>query len=468
MSKEMVLTSVGIDIGTTTTQLVISRLTLINVMPGSQVPRIEIGQKNIQYIGEVHITPFLDRKRVDGEAVKAIIAGEYAKAGISPAEIDTGAVIITGETAKKENASVIIHHLAEYAGDFVVATAGPDLESVIAGRGSGAEELSKKLHLCLANIDIGGGTTNIAYFDKGRCIGTACLNVGGRLFEVDPATHAITYVEAPAASLLTKLNCLWADDPSVSYREIENCLEVMVGAVEKVLRHRPLSEAEGVLGMTNSLPEKRLDGIVFSGGVAKYIYEPDNGEWWVHGDTGPLLARAFLENAYFAGCKVYQGNETIHSTVLGAGAHTIDISGSTVTVSRECLPLRNIPAVYPEKDEQGGVGWQIPAARFKDSVHQTLALIVPPLPDLSFNAIYALAEKLALELELVSSSPKVVIAQQDIAKVLGQTLLSLLGPVPLICLDGIELYLGDYLDIAKPLPYGDAVPVIVKTLVFLR
>ncbi len=469
MAKEIALTSVGIDIGTTTTQLVISRLTLINVMPGSQVPRIEIGHKTITYLGEVHFTPFLDRERVDGQAIKEIIAKEYAQAGISPAQIDTGAVIITGETAKKENASAIIHSLAEYAGDFVVATAGPDLESVIAGRGSGAEDLSKKLHLCLANIDIGGGTTNIAYFDKGKCIGTACLNVGGRLFEVNPVTHAISYIAPPAKALLKALNLqIDSNDIVVQQMVIKECLKVMVCAVARTLMHEPVKDIDQALIMTNSLPSKTVDGIVFSGGVAKYIYEPGFQQWWIHGDVGPKLAEAFLDNSFFAACKLYRGSETIHSTVLGAGAHTINISGSTITISKEALPLRNIPAVYPEINSDGNYSWVAPANKFNNSLYKTVALIIPPLADTDFKTIYNLAQRLAQELTHINGFPKVVIAQQDIAKVFGQTLLSLLGPIPLVCLDGIELFLGDFLDIAKPLPHDDAVPVIVKTLVFVR
>ena len=173
MNGETVLVSVGIDIGTTTTQVILSRLTLVNVMPGSQVPRVEITRKSIVYMGEIHFTPFVDRERVDGGKIRRIVEQEYAAAGIRMEDIDTGAVIITGEAAKKENASEIIHALAEVAGDFVVATAGPDLESIIAGKGSGAEAISKKLHARIANIDVGGGTSNIAVFDKGVCVGTA-------------------------------------------------------------------------------------------------------------------------------------------------------------------------------------------------------------------------------------------------------------------------------------------------------
>lgn len=467
MAKEMTLVSVGIDVGTTTTQLVISKLTLVNVMPGSQVPKVEISHKSITYMGGIHFTPFEDRQHVDGAALREIVAKEYEKAGVKPEQIDTGAIIITGESAKKENASEIIHSLAGYAGDFVVATAGPDLESMIAGKGSGAEALSKRLHVCIANIDIGGGTTNIVYFDRGKCIGTACVNVGGRLLEVDPLTHRLTYISSPAQKMMN--HCSLTSYHTQSHDElavIQNCLRSMVECVERVIFQEPILDRDKPLIMTNLLPDVKIDGVVFSGGVAKYIYLPGIKEWWIHGDVGPLLAEAFRGSRIYSTMPVHEGAETIHATVLGAGAHTVNVSGSTITVSHNTLPLRNLPAVYPELVADGQFSWLKSSEHYSDSLDHTLALIVPPLPNTDFSTIVNLAEILAYELPLIKGVPKVIIAQQDIAKVLGQTLQRLLPAIPLVCLDGIELAFGDFLDIAKPLPYQDAVPVIVKTLVF--
>ena len=469
MAKEMTLVSVGIDVGTTTTQLVISKLTLVNVMPGSQVPKVEISHKSITYMGNIHFTPFEDREHVDGAVLREIIAKEYEKAGVEPGQIDTGAIIITGETAKKENASEIIHSLADYAGDFVVATAGPDLESVIAGRGSGAEALSKRLHGCIANIDVGGGTTNIAYFDRGKCIGTACINVGGRLLEVDHITHRLNYISAPGQMIMNHIypkGSLPHSGDEVLI--IRTCLQAMVECVERVIFHEPPFTQDKPFVMTNTLPDVSLDGVVFSGGVAKYIYLPGIKEWWIHGDVGPLLAEAFRESRIYSTFSVHEGSETIHATVLGAGAHTLNVSGSTTTISQHSLPLRNVPAVYPEVRASGVFSWLKAAGNYNDSLYRTVALVVPALPNTDFQTILTLADTLAYELPLIKGKPKVIIAQQDIAKVLGQTLLRLLPSVSLVCLDGIELALGDFLDIAKPLPHQDAVPVIVKTLVFAR
>ena len=472
MGKELTLTSVGIDIGTTTTQLVLSRLTLVNVMPGSQVPKIEITHKSVTYMGRVHFTPFRDRRYVDSAAIRGLIAREYEMAGISAADIDTGAVIITGEAAKKENAAEIIHALADYAGDFVVATAGPDLESMIAGKGSGAEDLSRRLRQCIVNVDIGGGTSNIAVFDRGQCIGTACVNVGGRLFEIDPLTRRLSYISPPAQGIADALAksptqpLFPAPDAETELAAIRACLRRMVESVDKVLFHQPLSGEDEALLMSSHLPAVPFDGIVFSGGVARYIYQPGLREWWLHGDVGPLLAENYREGRAFKEIKVYEGTETLHATVLGAGAHTVNVSGSTITVDKTALPLRNLPAVYPAQTADGNWSWISAAAAFHDDLYRTVALVLPPLTNTDFSTISATARQLAAELAQIPGTPKVVIAQQDIAKVLGQSLQKYAPGQELVCLDGIELRSGDFIDIAKPLPHEEAVPVIVKTLVF--
>lgn len=170
-----VILSVGIDIGTSTTQLIFSRLTIENQASSYTVPRINIVDKEVIYRSRIYFTPLRSPTEIDAEAVKKIVRSEYRAAGITPEELKTGAVIITGETARKENANEVLSALSDLAGDFVVATAGPDLESVLSGRGAGADVLSKEKHTTVANLDIGGGTTNIALYEKGTLRGTCCL-----------------------------------------------------------------------------------------------------------------------------------------------------------------------------------------------------------------------------------------------------------------------------------------------------
>lgn len=175
------LISVGIDVGTTTTQVIFSNITIENMSSGARVPEFKIVGKEIFYKGKIHFTPLRSNTEIDETALKEIIEREYKNAGINPDDIDSGAVIITGETARKENAQNISKVLSGYAGEFVVATAGPDLEGIIAGKGSGAAKLSYENNDIVANFDIGGGTTNIAVFSQGEPIDTTCLDLGGRL-----------------------------------------------------------------------------------------------------------------------------------------------------------------------------------------------------------------------------------------------------------------------------------------------
>ena len=109
---------------------------------------------------------------MDGPEIRRIVEEEYRKAGIKRGQVDTGAIIITGETSRKENARTVLAALSELAGDFVVATAGPDLESVLAAKGAGAVEYSEKTGKTVLHMDIGGGTSNLALIEKGQVVQT--------------------------------------------------------------------------------------------------------------------------------------------------------------------------------------------------------------------------------------------------------------------------------------------------------
>jgi len=107
--------SVGIDIGTSTTQLVFSRLTMQNTSGYFSVPRVSIVDKQVIYKSQVYLTPLATPILIDGEAVRDLVAAEFRKAGFSPADVDTGAVIITGESARKENAALVLDKLSSFA-----------------------------------------------------------------------------------------------------------------------------------------------------------------------------------------------------------------------------------------------------------------------------------------------------------------------------------------------------------------
>ena len=175
------LRSVGLDVGTTTPQLIVSELHIHNRASSFAVPEMEITDRKILYKSPVQFTPLLDDAHVNGAAIRDIVTAEYEKAGIRRSDIDTGAIIITGETARKENARTVLDALSDFAGEFVVATAGPDLESILAAKGAGAVDYAERTGKTVLHFDIGGGTSNWSLIQDGRILETGCLNVGGRL-----------------------------------------------------------------------------------------------------------------------------------------------------------------------------------------------------------------------------------------------------------------------------------------------
>ncbi|GAB1484162.1 hypothetical protein MASR2M78_29790 [Treponema sp.] len=187
------MVSVGIDVGTTTTQLVFSELALVAIARAGQIPRLDIADRSVLYESDIVLTPFSDRENIDAEALSAILRTEYQRAGISPAQVETGAVIITGETARKKNAQAVLAATAGLAGDFVVTVAGPNVEGMIAGRGSGTAAFSRQHFCTVANLDIGGGSANAAIFRAGQLLCSSAMNFGGRVMELDGTLlHSVT------------------------------------------------------------------------------------------------------------------------------------------------------------------------------------------------------------------------------------------------------------------------------------
>src|SRR5512140_2379923 len=178
------LLSVGIDVGTTTTQIIFSRLNLADVARPGQIPRLAITGRQVLYQSPIVFTPLADRETVDAVKLNEIVRREYAAAGVSPEQVETGAVIITGETAKKKNADQILSALSGLAGEFVVSVAGPHVESLISGRGAGAALYSQTHYTTVTNVDIGGGSANSVTFRSGVFLAAAAMNYGGRIRQI--------------------------------------------------------------------------------------------------------------------------------------------------------------------------------------------------------------------------------------------------------------------------------------------
>lgn len=474
--KEEIL-SVGIDIGTSTTQLVFSSILIENTASQFSVPRIEIKEKEIIYKSEIYFTPLIDYETIDAIKVRKIIESEYKKAGFSPSQISTGAVIITGETARKENASSVLENLAGLAGEFVVATAGPDLESIIAGKGAGTERLSTDEECVAANLDIGGGTTNIAVFKNGEVIDTACLDIGGRLVRLSKDTQTVEYIAPKIKKLAESAGIDVRENQIITVENAEAVCKEMSKILEEVLGLAPKSKALEMMLTSRDLRRSyAIDYITFSGGVADYIYNPADAEVFKFDDIGILLGRAIGKSSIPQSIKIKKPYETIRATVVGAGAHTVEISGSTITYTKKCFPLKNIPILKvshgdgPESTEKlaESISQKLELYNLQ-SGGQQVALALRGVKNPTFSQLVTIAESIIHGVgELMKTQEYlVIVVENDMAKALGQTLYSKLrGEKHVVCIDDISVENGDYIDIGKPLGDGRVVPVVIKTLIF--
>lgn len=468
--------SVGIDIGTTTTHLVFSKLRVTDLAGSSAVAKFEITSREIIYESKVYFTPFVDDEtRIDLERLKKIIAEEYKLAGFTPQDIRSGAVIITGEAASKENAEEVARALEGLAGDFVVAVAGPDLEAILAGQGSGAQHRSRRDGSIIANLDIGGGTTNIAVFKCGNLWDVATFKVGGTLFTLDPYTLVVRSITPVARTYANYLGLKLEKGYPLSSRDVDRFCQGLIDILDEVVERRNLSPLSK-LGLVSG-PLRRdykIDGLIFSGGVGRFVYEDVPSNPFSFGDYGPYLAKFIKERAFL--CKRYNvlpAEHTLRATVIGAGVYSMKLSGSTIFIrDQEFLPLRNIPVAPLILNEYEDLVTLEQKLRevvkpFKDN-YPVVALTVVGWQKPNLKDIEQLARAIAA-VDDKTESPVVVICEGNFGKVLGYFLEEYLEDKKrksIICLDEIRLSGGEFIDIGKPLPLGEVIPVVVKTLVF--
>ncbi|HAP5343539.1 TPA: ethanolamine ammonia-lyase reactivating factor EutA [Enterococcus faecalis] len=473
MSKETLLT-VGIDLGTSTTQLVLSELTVENFASAFTVPRISISDKKVIYRSDIIFTPLLNQSEIDAEPIKAFVAEQYRQAGIHKQDIQMGAVIITGETARKSNANNVLRALSGYAGDFVVATAGPDLESIIAGKGAGAQTYSETKRKPVVNLDIGGGTTNLAVFKDGEVIDTACFDIGGRLIKLDQQ-QKITYIAPKIQEIINKKGLTLHLGDQATEQNLLPIISELVAVLENSIGLGTQSPFNQLLVTNHPLRKgEELPIVTFSGGVADCL-NTTSTNLFKYGDIGLLLGKYLRKSLIFSEKEVLESAETIRATVVGAGSHTAEISGSTIAYREQILPVKNIPILkLAQEDETLTVtelGQRIQEKLNWHRIEETpqIALAIRGMSNPTFADIQRYGQGIVEGLaSLVAEQiPIIVMVDEDMAKALGHALSAHLPKdYPFICLDSVKVENGDYVDIGLPVAEGAVLPVIVKTLVF--
>lgn len=477
MADSRDLLSVGVDVGTTTTQIVFSRLNLQDVSRPGQIPRINITDRKVVYQSPIVFTPLIDFETIDADKLNQIVRGEYANAGVDPGQVETGAVIITGETAKKKNADEILRALSGLAGEFVVSVAGPNVESLIAGKGAGAARYSQQNFATVTNVDIGGGSANSAVFRNGNMIGAAAMNYGGRILEVEHVSGRVRQIADPAGHILSDIGLQLnpGDTPSLddlrrfTDRMADMTVELIEGGSSPLAQKIYLTPPVGESG--------RGSVLMFSGGIGHYFYNPISissvSDVTIYDDVGPLLADSLRGHAVLNKYKVVPPAETLRATVLGASTQTVTLSGSTIWAEREILPLKNVPVTRPALPaslEPASVSRSITDAVSRWDVNlatDPFAIALELDRSLDYQTLTQLANGLNdFARSMPGDRPLIAIIERDYAQALGQTVKGLAPSRSLLVIDQVGLSEGDYIDIGTPLMDGRVVPLSVKTLIF--
>lgn len=477
LMDQIILTSVGIDVGTATSQVLFSRLTLRR-MGAELSSRYIVVERETVYLSPVHLTPYTPgRERIDDRALGKMVDDAYREAGLEPTDIDTGAVILTGEAIRRDNARAIAERLEE-RGDFVCATAGHRFEALLAAYGSGTVELTDGSDQRVLNIDIGGGTTKLSIVEKGRVLETGALHVGGRLIALDDARR-IKLIEPGGQVLARHAGFDWKLGDEVSPDQFDKVAAFMADAVIDAVRGNPPRPEVADLFVTPLLTlPKQYDGVVFSGGVGEYVYGKETQSY---GDLGEPLGRALRERVATSVLPwpVFPAKECIRATVMGASQYSVQISGNTIYASNAdaTLPLRNLQVLRPAADLSGdidsvAVGKAIEHhfTQFDLEEGQTnVALVFHWEGDGSFERLNAFLDGLGQGVPntLASGRPVVLVFDGDIGQIAGAILKEehkIRSEV--LSIDGITLRDFDFIDIGNVLMPSGTVPVTIKSLVF--
>ncbi|MBI4524679.1 MAG: ethanolamine ammonia-lyase reactivating factor EutA [Deltaproteobacteria bacterium] len=478
-SERIALTSVGIDIGSSTSHLIFSRL-ILRRQGIALSSRFVVVKREVLYESPILLTPYVDKTTIDTQKLDEFIHEAYASAGLTPKAIDTGAVIVTGEAAKKKNAEAIAALFSAQAGKFVCATAGHNLEAILSAYGSGAVAMTheKGGNFTVMNVDVGGGTSKISIVQRGAVIDTAALEVGARLVALDDSGK-IDRLEDAGLRIGNAAGVSLALGNPILEKDKEKMAAVLCDSLFEVLGRGKLSSLTEKLMLTPQLEyDGRIDAMMFSGGVSEYVYGFEGRDL---GDLGTQLGRRVRERAL----KIANGlpplkdaDVRIRATVIGASQYTVQVSGNTIYLSdKDLLPLRNLQVVTPQIAQKEPLA----PADVKEAIERALhrfdilngdraaALAIHWELGPSYPLIRSLAEGVvwAMKGHVDKGQPLVLVFDADIAKLVGNIIdRELLPGSGIISIDGIDLKDFDFIDIGEELPEARAVPVVIKSLIF--
>ncbi len=461
----------GVDIGSSTSHLVFSRLVLERLDN-----RYVIVSREMLHESDILLTPYSEDGSIDAAALGAFIDRQYQSAGIESERIDTGALILTGVAVQRTNARAIGDLFSRQAGKMVAVTAGDRLEAIMACHGSGAVALSVREQVPVLNIDIGGGTTKIAVSVDGKVVTQTALDSGARLVCLDKA-GCIVRIEAAAFHYAAEAGfpLQIGDYLDASRRQV--MAELMAGRIMIAAKGgAPVAAGMSLLRTEALVLTAPPERVIVSGGVAEYFY---GREVRAFGDLGPEVAAAMRRRLEAEGISIRKPDQAIRATVVGASQYTTQVSGSTIYISpMSLLPLRNVPVIAPDL---GIEGERVDAARVASSIRNArvrleltgaekpLAVLAPWRGPATFERLDAFCRGVADGLEdvLEHGHPIVVAGDGDVGGLIGVHFHEELKlACPVVSIDSLDLREFDYIDIGEMLESSGAVPVVIKSLVF--
>jgi ethanolamine utilization protein EutA len=477
IQDHVTLVTVGIDIGSSGTQVIFSRINLRRY--GEDLTsRYYVVSRETLFQSPVALTPYASDQRIDDAALGAIIDHAYAAAQVRPEDIDTGVVILTGEALRRENAQAIAGLLAEQRGDFVTATAGHHMESMLAAYGSGASKVSYDEGKRILNIDIGGGTTKLGIVEKGDVVATAALHIGGRLQVIDEIGR-IVRLDPAGKFHAREAGFYWSRGDVLSPSQLDKVADNMAGLLVAALTQRPVPHAVEHLYLTDPIADLgAIDGIMFSGGVGEYVYGREDRDF---GDLGRRLGRAIRKrlDSGVLPWPLLPAGECIRATALGASEYSVQLSGNTSYISKpgELLPRRNLQVLQPSYVCGDVIDSHALAKAIR--THFTafdlvegegeVALALRWLGAPSYERILAFAEGIrhGLATTIERKKPLYIMLDGDIAQTLGAILREeLLVASEILAIDGVVLRDFDYIDLGRIRMPSYTVPVTIKSLLF--
>ena len=467
------LRTIGIDIGSSTSHLLFAKVVLQRQTQGLS-SRFLVVSREVLWRSPIILTPFRTDGTIDAHRLGHFIHDAYHEAGFRRGDIDSGAVILTGEAIKKTNARAIDELFAREAGKFVCATAGHKLESTLAAHGSGAVRLSKQRDTCVLHVDIGGGTTKLALIDKGVILGVSAFAVGGRLL----AQHdgAWTRVDDSARLVAAELG-LSTDPESLADATVR---ERIASRLAEVAADNILGSPLGRLGESLLLTEDLARPvaptmITFSGGVSEYIFSHEDRDY---GDIARLLATSLTRDlAKRSKLPLVDPGQRIRATVIGASQFTVQVSGKTIYLpDPNVLPVHNVPVVRVELSGAETIGVAAVADAIGAKLRQLdlspesrMAIAFGWTGDPEYARLKNMASAIrqAVAPDGTRQEPLFLMIDGDIGRSIGHILdEELKGPGKIVSIDGVQLQDLDYVDVGEMIAPPGVVPVVIKSLLF--